>query len=78
MTFKTATFIRGRWLTAVLASAACIGIATLLAFGYRATLEWQRSANLLVSRGMEEGADLLVTAVIRDMGGVQSRGTGQP
>ena len=54
MTFKTATFIRGRWLTAVLASAACIGIATLLAFGYRATLEWQRSANLLVSRGIEE------------------------
>ena len=34
----------GGWLTALLAVAVCLGIATLLGFGYRATREWQRSA----------------------------------
>ena len=51
----------------------CLGIATLLGFGYRATREWQRSSELLIERDTEESADLLVTAVTRDMRGAHSR-----
>jgi signal transduction histidine kinase len=63
----------GGWLTAVLAVAVCLGIATLLGFGYRATREWQRSSELLIERDTAESADLLVTAVTRDMRGAHSR-----
>ncbi|HUP38793.1 MAG TPA: HAMP domain-containing sensor histidine kinase, partial [Vicinamibacterales bacterium] len=63
----------GGWLTAVFAVAVCLGIATLLGFGYRATREWQRSSELLIERDTEESADLLVTAVTRDMRGAHSR-----
>lgn len=63
----------GGWLTALLAIAVCLGIATLLGFGYRATREWQRSSELLIERENEETADLLVTAVTRDMRGAHSR-----
>jgi len=63
----------GGWLTGLLAVAVCLGIATLLGFGYRATREWQRSAQLLSSRETEESADMLVTAVTRDMRGAHSR-----
>jgi signal transduction histidine kinase len=63
----------GGWLTAILAVAVCLGIATLLGFGYRATREWQRSSEQLVERDTEEGADLLVTALTRDMQGAQAR-----
>ncbi len=63
----------GGWLTALLAVAVCLGIATLLGFGYRATREWQRSSELLIERETEESADLLVTAVTRDMRGAHSR-----
>ena len=63
----------GGWLTALLAVAVCLGIATLLGFGYRATREWQRSSELLIARETEESADLLVTAVTRDMRGAHSR-----
>jgi hypothetical protein len=40
----------GGWLTILLAVAVCLGIVTLLGFGYRATREWQRSSTLLVER----------------------------
>ena len=63
----------GGWLTALLALSVCLGIATLLGFGYRATREWQRSSELLIERDTEESADLLVTAVTRDMRGAHSR-----
>src|SRR5919106_3021018 len=63
----------GGWLTALLAIAVCLGIATLLGFGYRATREWQRSSELLIERDTEASADLLVTAVTRDMRGAHSR-----
>jgi signal transduction histidine kinase len=63
----------GGWLTGLLAVAVCLGIATLLGFGYRATREWQRSSELLTARDSEESADLLVTAVTRDMRGAHSR-----
>jgi signal transduction histidine kinase len=51
----------------------CLGIATLLGFGYRATREWQRSSEMLIERETEESADMLVTAVTRDMRGAHSR-----
>jgi len=63
----------GGWLTALLAIAVCLGIATLLGFGYRATREWQRSSEMLIARETEESADMLVTAVTRDMRGAHSR-----
>jgi two-component system, OmpR family, phosphate regulon sensor histidine kinase PhoR len=63
----------GGWLTALLAVAVCLGIATLLGFGYRATREWQRSSEALSAREMEQSADLLITAVTRDMRGAHSR-----
>ncbi len=63
----------GGWLTALLAVAVCLGIATLLGFGYRATREWQRSSELLIERDAEASANLLVTAVTRDMRGAHSR-----
>ncbi|MEO5741004.1 MAG: HAMP domain-containing sensor histidine kinase [Vicinamibacterales bacterium] len=62
----------GGWLTACLAVAVCLGIATLLGFGYRATREWQRSSELLIERDTQASADLLVTAVTRDMRGAHS------
>ena len=63
----------GGWLTALLAVAVCLGIATLLGFGYRATREWQRSSEALIARDSEQSADLLVTALTRDMRGAHSR-----
>ena len=63
----------GGWLTGLLAVAVCLGIATLLGFGYRATREWQRSSEMLIERETEESADMLVTAVTRDMRGAHSR-----
>ena len=63
----------GGSLTILLAVAVCLGIGTLLGFGYRATREWQRSSGLLVERDTEESADLIVTALARDMQGAQSR-----
>jgi signal transduction histidine kinase len=63
----------GGWLTALFAAAVCLGIVTLLGFGYRATREWQRSSAMLIARDTEESADLLVTAVTRDMRGAHSR-----
>lgn len=63
----------GRWLTSLLAGAACLGIAGLLWFGYRATRAWQQSSDLLITVGTNNAADLLVSAVTRDMRSVQSR-----
>ena len=63
----------GGWLTGLLAIAVCLGIATLLGFGYRATREWQRSSEMLIARETEESADMLVTALTRDMRGAHSR-----
>ncbi len=63
----------GGWLTGLLAVAVCLGIATLLGFGYRATRGWQRSSELLIARENEESADMLLTAVTRDMRGAHSR-----
>ena len=63
----------GRWLTSLLAVAACLGISGLLWFGYRATRAWQHSADRLIAVDTNNAADLLVSAVTRDMRSVQSR-----
>jgi len=63
----------GGWLTPALAVAVCLGITALLAFGYRATREWERSSAQLIEHDTEESADLLATALARDMQGAQSR-----
>lgn len=60
-------------MTTFLAAAACVGIAALLWFGYRATREWQRSSERLITLDTNNVAELLATAVTRDMRGVQSR-----
>jgi signal transduction histidine kinase len=67
------SFGRGRYLSFVLAVLMCLGIASLLGFAYRALKEWQQSAELLLTREIQEGSDILMTAVVRDMQGVQSR-----
>ena len=59
-------------LTTSITIAIAIALATLAYFGYRATREWQRSTRLFVERRTEETADLLVTALTRDMRGVQN------
>ena len=57
----------GSWL------AVCVGlsVAVLAWFGYAAIREWQRTSLLLADRRAKEGVDLLVTALTRDMEGVQ-------
>jgi signal transduction histidine kinase len=61
------TRLRIGWLaTCVVAS-----VTILAAVGYRAIAEWQRSAALLAQRRADASADQLVTAITRDMRGVQ-------
>jgi len=62
---------RGGRLTAWLAALICCGVAALAWFGYRATNEWRHSSSQLVERRTHETADLLVTALGRDMRAVQ-------
>ena len=61
----------GPRLTTGLTVAVTVALAMLAFFGYRATREWQRSSAQFVERRAEETADLLVTALTRDMRGVQ-------
>lgn len=60
-----------RALAAWLAIGVCGSVTALIGFGYRATREWRHSSMLLVERRSEESADLLVTALARDMRAVQ-------
>jgi signal transduction histidine kinase len=62
----------GGRLTVLLTVAVCLAIAMLLGFGYRATRAWQHSSQQLIERDTQDGAELLVTALTRDMQGVQS------
>jgi len=54
-----------------LAVGICSSVFALISFSYRATREWQHSSLLLVERRSDEAADLLVTALTRDMRAVQ-------
>src|SRR5207244_5162765 len=60
-----------RWLAGWMAAGVCLSVVMLTWFGYRAIRQWQRSSALLVERRAEEAADLLVTALTRDMRAVQ-------
>ncbi len=55
----------------LLALGVCVSIAILTWFGYRAIREWQHSSTQLAARRADETADLLVTALTRDMRGAQ-------
>lgn len=59
-------------LTASLTIGACLSVALLFWFGYRAVAEWRVKSVLLADRQSSSAADLLVTALTRDMGGVQA------
>jgi signal transduction histidine kinase len=50
-----------------------LGIAGLLAFGYRVTREWQRGVAARITHQNEESADLIIKAITRDMRGAQAR-----
>lgn len=50
----------------------CAGVFAEAWLGYRATQEWQSSSGLLVERRAKDGIDLLMTALSRDMRGVQA------
>src|SRR5262245_22532422 len=65
---RAASRQRISWLAVGLAVSA-VALAWL---GYRAITEWQRSATLLAQRNADAAADLLVTALTKDMRGVQS------
>jgi signal transduction histidine kinase len=54
-----------------MAAGVCASVALLTWFGYHAIREWQRSSTLLVERRADAAADLLVTALTRDMHAVQ-------
>ena len=62
---------RLRSLAGLMALGVCGSVALLSWFGYRAIREWQRSAVLLADRRANDAVDLLVTALARDMRGVQ-------
>ena len=62
----------GRGLAGWLAAGVCISIALLTWSAYRAIAGWERSASQLAERRASEIADLLLTALARDMRGVQN------
>jgi signal transduction histidine kinase len=70
MTARRVPWIR-RWLPGWLAAGVCVSVAILSWFGYRAMTGWERSARLLADRRANQTADLLLTALSRDMRGVQ-------
>ncbi|HMF97840.1 MAG TPA: hypothetical protein VKE96_26250, partial [Vicinamibacterales bacterium] len=50
----------------------CAGLLAEAWLGYRATQEWQNSSSLLVARRAKDSIEVLMTALSRDMGGVQT------
>jgi signal transduction histidine kinase len=59
-------------LSVALALIVVMAVAAIAFVGYRATREWKLSGLRLVERRAEESANLLVTALARDMRGVQA------
>jgi signal transduction histidine kinase len=62
----------GSYLPVVLTIALTATVLALSWYGYRAVTEWRRSTVVLIERTAEDGADLLVTALTRDMRGAQA------
>lgn len=54
-----------------MAAGVCISVTMLTWYGYQGIREWQHSSTLLTARRANETADLLVTALTRDMRSVQ-------
>ena len=77
MTARPVSGIR-RWLPGWLAAGVCVSVAILCWFGYRAMIGWERSARLLADRRANQAADLLLTALSRDMRGVQHQVLSSP
>lgn len=50
-----------------------LGITALLTSGYRATRSWEQSVDARIAQQTEESADLILTAISRDMRGAQER-----
>jgi signal transduction histidine kinase len=63
--------LRRPWISSVTIGAV-VSVVALAWLGYRAIAEWQRSAEFIAHRNAEDAADLLLTAVTRDMRGVQA------
>ena len=61
-----------RSLAGWMAAGVCLSVALLSWFGYRAVLDAQRSAGLLLERRTSDAADILVMALSRDMRGVEA------
>lgn len=59
-------------LSGAFALGACISVALLCWFGYRAVDQWRARSLLLAERQSSETADLLLNALTRDMSGVQT------
>lgn len=55
-----------------LGTGVCVSVAALAVLGYQSVRQWQYSAELLAERRTQEAADLFLTAVTRDMRGVQN------
>src|SRR5262245_36342787 len=49
-----------------------LSVVALAWLGHRARIGWQRSAELIAQRTADDSADLLFTALTRDMRGVQT------
>ena len=49
-----------------------VGIAALLASGYRATRDWEQGVTTRIAHQTEESADLIIKAIGRDMRGAQT------
>jgi signal transduction histidine kinase len=77
MTARPVSRIR-RWLPGWLAIGVCVSVAILCWLGYRAMTGWERSARLLADRRANQAADLLLTALSRDMRGVQHQVLSSP
>jgi signal transduction histidine kinase len=72
MTRRRPSGLTGR-LATWLAAGVCVSLGILIWFGYAGVREWQRSEELLADRRARETVDLLLTALSRDMRGVQQR-----
>lgn len=66
----TGRWLSGRWLW-LFAVLVALSAATLVFMGYRAVTEWRQAANQVALRRTQAAADLLATALTRDMHGAQ-------
>ena len=67
---RLVAFAAGAW--NVLTILVFVGIAALLASGYRATRDWEQGVTTRIAHQTEESADFIVKAIGRDMRGAQT------